>query len=437
MKKIKEEKVATKMDYSLLVAPYCSKEQQTCFMAGLKEKAITSLLLNSSKLNKETLLKSYPDLNEDQKDTYLFRFDKEEEQLGKSLLHFGGGFYILDPSSAAISYYLSPLVKKNPLVLDLCAAPGGKSIAFSLRRPDSLIVANDISYQRAVEITKNTDRLGMSNILSLSLDPTRISLPSLFDLVILDAPCSGSGMIRKDPEMEKDWSLEKMNHLLPIQAYLLDKAYECLKKDGLLAYSTCSLSIEEDEEQIKSFIKKHPDMKVEKIPVSKDIVSGVSKLGYHLIPGVYQGEGIYFIFLRKTSGAEVIDEEIKYKVASPIPGMKVFAYRKNEFLVPKMTRELSSLPFIAPGIKIHDDTEHPKCPFDHAYSKVNQNLKTLELTKEEAIAYALGNEVTIHSDMADGLLILTYQGLRLGFGKKVGIRIKNYLPKGLRANLTD
>lgn len=422
-------------DFSALVKPYCNEKEQKLFQDSLSKKAFTSLLLNEKVFSKKELLDTYPDLKEDESDSLLFRYDKEEERLGKSLLHFGGAFYLLDPSSAAISYYLAPLVKKNPLVMDLCAAPGGKSIAFSFRRPDSLIVANDISYSRAVEITKNTDRLGLSNILSLAVDPLNLNLNEMFDLIILDAPCSGSGMVRKDCKMKDDWSIEKVNRLLPIQEGLLEKAYSLVKNGGLIAYSTCSFSVDEDENQIKAFLKKHKDLEVVPIKASKDILKGVNNLGYHLIPGVYQGEGIYFIFLRKTLGGCYEDSEIKYRTLSPLKGYQVFFYRKNEYLVPKMYGELSKLPFIAPGIKIHDDSPHPKCEFDYAYSKVNASLPLYELDEKEAKDYALGNEVVTHSAIKDGLLILTYKGLRLGFGKKVGLRIKNYLPKGLRATL--
>jgi 16S rRNA C967 or C1407 C5-methylase (RsmB/RsmF family) len=418
-----------------LLNEYCDSDERKAFLSALDKKAVSSLLLNKEVLSEDTLCNSYQEIRKDKKDELLFRFDKEEEQLGKSLLHFAGGFYILDPSSAAISYYLAPLLPPSPLVLDLCAAPGGKSIALALRRKDALILANDLSYPRALEITRNTDRLGLSSILSLSLDPERLRLAPLFDLLILDAPCSGSGMIRKDPKMAEDWSEEKVQRLLPIQERLLEKASALLKKGGILAYSTCSFSVEEDEDQIRAFLRRHPEMELLPVRTGKDILPGKDKLGYHLIPGIYDGEGIYFCFLRKKAGESYQDSEIRYKTASPIPGRQVFLYRKNEFLLPRMVASLADLPYIAPGIKIHDDSDHPKCPFDHAYSKIAKDIPCYPLTEEEGIHYANGEEITTHASVPDGLLILTYQGLRLGFGKKVGLRIKNYLPKGLRMSL--
>jgi 16S rRNA C967 or C1407 C5-methylase (RsmB/RsmF family) len=419
-------------DFASLLRQYSDKNVIDKFKVVLTKKAVSSFLINPNVITAETIEKDLTPLTKDPQDPLLFRYDREALPLGKSLLHAGGAFYILDPSSAAISYYLKDLVAKDPLVLDMAAAPGGKSIAFSFRRPDSLIVANDLSYSRALEIAKNTDRLGLTNILSLSLDLQALRVASCFDLVILDAPCSGSGMIRKDEAMAADWSPEKVSRLLPVQEALLEKGYSLLKKGGILAYSTCSLSVEEDEDQITAFLKRHPQAEEIKIKVPDTIITG--KAGYHLIPGVYDGEGIYFAFIRKNEGSPYVAHEIKYE-ASPVPGLHAFRYRKNLFFLSRMVGELSNLPYLVPGIKQLDDSDHPKCLYDHAYSKVSPEIPLLELSKEEALLYESGQELSVSSSLADGLVILTYQSLRLGFGKKLGKKVKNYLPKGLRQNL--
>jgi 16S rRNA C967 or C1407 C5-methylase (RsmB/RsmF family) len=153
-------------DFASLLRQYSDKNVIDKFKVVLTKKAVSSFLINPNVITAETIEKDLTPLTKDPQDPLLFRYDREALPLGKSLLHAGGAFYILDPSSAAISYYLKDLVAKDPLVLDMAAAPGGKSIAFSFRRPDSLIVANDLSYSRALEIAKNTDRLGLANILS-------------------------------------------------------------------------------------------------------------------------------------------------------------------------------------------------------------------------------------------------------------------------------
>ena len=411
-------------DFSTLVKPYLSDEDCDKFRQSLNDEPISSFIVNTT-INHDF---NFDDrmIVQDKDDKLLYRFNKDEERLGKSLFHFAGAFYILDPSSATISYYLKDYLPDNFVSLDLCGAPGGKSIALSMRRNDGLYLCNDISFTRANEITKNADRLGLNNLYSLSIDPERINLGPIFDCLILDVPCSGSGMIRKEPKMKEDWSIEKVQRLLPIQANLLEKAYSLLKAGGILAYSTCSLSLEEDEEQIAMFLKAHPDMSEIKVKTRDGMREG--KFGYHMVPGIFDGEGIYFCLLRKEGTSNFKFTQTKTKDSN-------FTFGKNKYKTPIMYDEIAKLNFLSPGRKINDSSEHPKCEFDHAYSKVCDSYPIIEVSKEQGIEYAKGNEIKCDSNVKDGLVILSYEGCRLGFGKKVGNKIKNYLPKGLRENL--
>ena len=420
-------------DFSSLLT-YCSPEEIGKFKEGLNQPSVSSLILNAGKYTSSQLEETFSDLKKDDTDPLLYRFSKEEDRMGKTLEHFAGAFYILDPSSGVISSYLEKLLPKDFVSLDLCAAPGGKTIAMDLRRKDGLYLANDIAFDRAIEISKNAQRLALSNILTLSIDPVKLSLPEMFDLVILDAPCSGSGMIRKEPKMAKDYSEEKVTRLLPIQENLLEKAYECTKKDGIIAYSTCSLSIKEDEEQVMSFMKRHPD--VEMIPLSpkEGMVIGKENIGYHMIPGIYDGEGIYFVLLRKTKG-DVYQINQSKEVKKYNDELMSLSFKGNTYLLSRFYQEFSKLPFIAPGMKVYDKSEHPKCEYDHAYSKVSDDIQLVEIDRQAALSYVQGNEVKVDASIKDGLVILAYQKMRLGLGKNVKGKVKNYLPKGLRSNL--
>ncbi|MFA6829470.1 MAG: hypothetical protein WCR67_02040 [Bacilli bacterium] len=422
-------------DLKKTLSPYLAEKDIETVSQAMEQTPVSSFIFDGSPKSLSLIREEYPDIQPDENDSFICHFRKDENQLGKSLLHFAGAFYIMDSSSACISKYLAKLIPANPLVLDMCAAPGGKSIAFALRRKDSLISACDISYQRALEIAKNTDRLGLTNVFSFPLDPVEISLPSMFDLIILDAPCSGSGMFRKELKMLDDWSEEKVQRLLPVQHLLLEKAYSLVKKGGIIAYSTCSLSLEEDECQVKDFLSRHND--VQEVRISPDSSLREGKYGYHLLPGISQGEGIYFSFLKKESGDSYIPKEIKYKSSFHCGSLKSFDYRKNTFLLDRMFTELSKLPFIVPGIKVNDDSPHPKCQFDHAYCKVDESLPRIELTKKQALDFVSGQEITVESNLENSIVILSYKGFRLGFGKKVNSKIKNYLPKGLRSQLIE
>ena len=210
--------------FSELLSPYCSEEEKEQFLSHLDDTPVSSFILNAY----HNYTPSFPSIRKDEEDSLLYRFDKDDVPLGKSADHFSGAFYILDPSSATISYYLKDYLKKDFNCLDLCGAPGGKTISLAMRRKDGFYLCNDISYQRANEIRKNVERLGLTNVLSLSIDPMNISSDLLFDCIILDVPCSGSGMIRKEEKMKEDWSTDKVERLLPIQKNLLEKGYQLL-----------------------------------------------------------------------------------------------------------------------------------------------------------------------------------------------------------------
>ncbi len=417
--------VNPEFDFSSLLKPYAKKDEISSFLSHLEDDPISGALTNPSFFTREERKSSFPYLEADEKDSLLFRFDKKQHPLGKTVEQAGGAFYILDPSSAYPSYFLSSLLPKDFVSIDLCAAPGGKSIALDFRRRDGLYLANDLSYTRALEIQKNADKLGLDNLLSFSMDPEKLKLESCFDLVILDAPCSGSGRIRKEAKRIDDFSLEKVSRLLPVQEALLEKAASLVEEGGYLCYSTCSLSIEEDEEQVSRIRKRHPELELVPLPVSSSVIKGKDEIGYHRIPGVYPGEGIYFAVMRKTEGE-------KKKMTPSNLNRHVFSFRKNEYCVRQRYKEIENLPYISPGLKIKDTSPYPKCEYDHAYSKKIDSLPVLSVNREEAVSYLQGNQIKTDSRRKDGLVVVSFGKRRLGFGKKRKNQVKNYLPKGLR-----
>ena len=176
---------------------------------------------------------------------------KNEIKISHSLLYNLGVIYPLDYSSSYIIKAIKDYLPSYPLVLDMCAAPGGKSISLSFLKEDALITSYDISYSRVLEMIKNVDRSGLNNIFINSIDPLKLNYFETFDFIILDAPCSGSGMFRKEEKMLDDLTEKKIQKLLPIQKDLLKKAVTMVKKGGYILYSTCSFSIDEDEKQVE------------------------------------------------------------------------------------------------------------------------------------------------------------------------------------------
>ena len=219
------------MDFKSHLKKYLSDQEIEQLIDSLNGSDKHALLLNTGKLNEEKLLEIYPHLEKHPivKNGYLY--DKNEYQLGKSVLHELGAFYLQEPSAMLVSYLLNPA--PHSFVLDLCAAPGGKSVQASLLMNGAgLIISNDLSYPRAKIIKENAERMGLSNLLIISNDFAKLShkYQNSFDSIILDAPCSGSGMFRKNDLMKDDWSINKVYKFAEIQKNSLTMPIPCLNQ---------------------------------------------------------------------------------------------------------------------------------------------------------------------------------------------------------------
>ena len=213
----------------------------------------------------------------------------DKEINGKNYLHHAGVIYISEPSAASVVEKID--IKSSDKVLDLCASPGGKSIQalnYLKEEDGGFLIANEIVVKRVKILSSNIERMGYKNVIILSETPKKISenFEGYFDKVIVDAPCSGEGLFRRDENAIKEWSLENVKACALRQKEILDEAYKCVKEGGKLLYSTCTFSKEEDEEVTEYFVTKHNDFKLiyeEKI-----------------LPHMNNGEGQYIaVFERK------------------------------------------------------------------------------------------------------------------------------------------
>lgn len=211
----------------------------------------------------------------------VFCYRQNDEKPGLNVLHFGGVYYLLDPSSAFVPNQFSKNDKTN-LVLDMCAAPGGKTITYAIKHPNDLIIANEISLSRANELAKNIERMGLTNVIVTCMDPQEIndSFNSIFDRILLDAPCSGSGMFCKEPKMLEDWTYDKVIKCSLIQKQLLKKAIKLCALNGEILYSTCSYSNEEDDEVIEATL----DESIEIVNINSSFDTYKTKYGNILFP---------------------------------------------------------------------------------------------------------------------------------------------------------
>ncbi|MGN1405970.1 MAG: RsmF rRNA methyltransferase first C-terminal domain-containing protein, partial [Erysipelotrichaceae bacterium] len=331
--------------------------------------------------------------------------------------------------------------KDFKLIVDLCAAPGGKSINALNTFNDCLLIANDVTYARASIISSNFERCGFTNTLVSSTDISNLSasLKGNVELVILDVPCSGEGMIRKYPEIINNLKDEEYHKLEKIQSKLLDEAYLMLSKDGYLVYSTCTYNPGEDEDQLIDFINRYPDMEL----ISIDYKHNSSKLkGTVKLSPLNGTEGQYISILKKNSE----NESVKLKYLKTVKNTIVEKFIKDNLLLKdyylyakdnNYYLSLKPMPEVKGTIRAGlyiGELKKDRFEPSHMLYRCNE-LKDLfryryELNDEEYRTYKKGQE--LETELKDNYYLLTYKGHSFAYGRaKKGI-MKNKYPKGLR-----
>ena len=410
---------------------YLSEEEINQLFDSLNESDKHALLLNTDKMSEEKLLSLYPHLENHPivKNGYLY--DKNEYQLGKSIFHELGAFYLQEPSAMLVSFLLDP--KPQQIILDLCAAPGGKTVQASYLMADTgLIVSNDLSYPRAKIIKENAERLGLGNLLILSNDFAGLYHKYLnaFDAIILDAPCSGSGMFRKNDLMKDDWSYNKVLKFAEIQKELISYAYKMLKPGGKLVYSTCSFSYEEDEEVCK-YLLDNSDAEVIHFESNLYFYQSKEKIGIHLFPNLFPGEGHYICLFKKPGELKPHEEKGKNK-GTLFEGKHLHKYGEVSYLS-NVEFNINGLNVIRFGVKLGEILKDD-IKYDIHYARNIKSFKNeLEISKENTLKYLKGESLDIV--YPKGYVLLKYQGVNIDIAKSDGRIIKNRYPKYLRKSL--
>ena len=407
-------------------------EEITKLKEALDKKEAHAVLLNPNKISDEEFLKEFPHVQKHPYVNHAYLYDKDEYPLGKHLYHELGYYYLQEPSAMIVSSLID--FKENDVVLDLCAAPGGKSIQASLKmNGKGLIISNDISTSRAMLISNNSERLGLRNILITNNDFKDIyqRYINTFDKIILDAPCSGSGMFRKDELMKEDWSINKVYKFAEIQKELITYAYLMLKPGGLLSYSTCSYSKEEDEDVINHLLQ-NSDAQIEDI----NLKDGYKTIGVRLMPSHFNGEGQYICHIRKPG----ISQNTKFKNNNKYSKNLVNSYQEFDsqkfgdslFAISNII-DVQKLKIIRYGVKVGE--EHKGVfKYDLHYARSlnkNDDFPSIELNDNEVKQYLEGNQLNL-PNKNKGYVLLTYQNNSIDIAKTDGNVIKNHYPKGLR-----
>lgn len=380
------------------------------------------------------------------------------------LLH-AGAYYVQEASSMFLEQALKQTTDLlAPLrVLDLCAAPGGKStLAQSLISPHSLLVSNEVIKTRAGILAENMVKWGSSNVIVTNNDPKSFSkLENYFDIVIVDAPCSGSGLFRKEPEAVKEWSDENVMLCNKRQQRILADIMPALKRDGILLYSTCSYSKEENED-ILDWIAEHFAVDSLRLAVeaSWGIVETLSNkthsYGYRFFPDKVKGEGFFIAALKKkdcghfyfpkskktnfeklTKGEQAITRKwINDKPGIALIKMNDFVHAFPGSLLDDLDFLKSYLYFKKAGTLIGKITAKELIP-EHELALsglINGNLPSIELAKEQALRYLRKEEIKTDAQVK-GWCLVRYQHQNLGWIKILQNRANNYYPLAWRIRM--
>lgn len=387
----------------------------------------------------------------------------EEEKVGADPLHHAGAYYVQDPSAMCAVAAAKEYIRPDFAVLDMCAAPGGKSTqAASLLGEGGWLLSNEIDFKRCRVLRQNTERMGHRRTVVTCAAPSRIAadFQRCFDLVITDAPCSGEGMFRKYAEAAEEWSEENVLMCAKRQQEILECAEVCVAPGGYLLYSTCTFSLEENEMTVDAFLKKHPEYSI--VPVSDAVKSatsdGISFEGCcrdmsecrRFYPHISPGEG-QFICLMKNNTSGSRGAFCGKSVAAPLSKADravVSAFLLDNINVRDcidgavMLRDTVMLGDGLPcpdyavccGVAAGQITKGRFEPHHHLFSAYGSDFNMVaELDRNEIEAYLRGETVERANGWGmGGWCAVVYCGCPVGGAKIVGTTLKNHYPKGLR-----
>lgn len=391
-----------------------------------------------------------------------YYFD-ENVRPGKHPYHEMGLYYIQEPSAMSAAALLAP--KPGMRVLDLCAAPGGKSTQLATYLGDSgLLVSNEINTQRSRILSQNIERMGIKNAIVTNEDSFVLAshFPGFFNAIQVDAPCSGEGMFRKLPEAIEQWSMENVAICAARQKEILDNAAVMLKPGGTIVYSTCTFSKEENEDVIEYFLEKHSDFTLEEMErfwphkvdgeghfVAKLVRRGSVDTGFK---SDRQTKKIKNNKNRKNETkpaltkenmkllSEFLDETISDDMAALIKNSRLVMFGEQLYRLPDMEVDIKGLKVQRAGLHIG---EFKKQRFEPSHSlalalKLSEAKNVVKLTCDnpQTIGFFNGQSVMLSDEQAaeckKGWALVCVDGYPAGWGKVNGTQVKNHYPKGLR-----
>ena len=387
---------------------------------------------------------------------------KERPSFTLDTAFHAGAYYVQEAASQFIDHIVSHEDLQGKRVLDMCSAPGGKTTIYSTAvGRDGLVVANEYVRQRANVLADNVRKWGMGNVLVTNNAPEHIAqFEGWFDLVAVDAPCSGEGMFRKEAVAREDWSEDAVKMCAARQLSIVREAWQSLKDGGLFIYSTCTFNEDEDEGLLRAFMEEVGDVFVPSQRVEVDDSWGVvrGEVGpfqtFRFFPHKTDSEGLFVAVARKAEPTPQRTPKVRKRVMQEVDKASrkellrwlmdaenhtfalvadtIYAYSSEQF---KAVQALSeSLTAIYSGVamgQIFKGKLKPDWALSQYVGVERKATAVVELDEATALDYLRKKDIAV-GDMAEGMNLVTHQGRVLGYAKKIGARCNNLYPNSLK-----
>lgn len=415
------------------------KDEYDDYLACFDNPQIHSLRVNTSKISVDRFKEIFP-YNLEQvpwcKDGFYF----DDLSISKHSYYYAGLYYLQEASTMLPAEVLP--IEEGDIVLDACAAPGGKSLKLLDKLNNTgLLVSNDISISRANALLRNIERAGFSNYYVIAKDIIELEehFPKYFDKILLDAPCSGEGMFRKDKALIESWKERDCEYFSPIQKRLIQACINMLKEGGKLVYSTCTFDVREDEEIIQYALDNNSNIKmlpIEKYDGFKDANDGY---GVKLFPHRIKGEGHYVCLLQKDGNSHKCESRVRAKTdISFINELNKRFYdgifeKINDYIYFLKPINTKGIRVLRSGLLLGKETKYGFEPSQQLAMnlKINEYNNVLNLKSSDNLVekYLKGETIETNSNL-NGMVLVCVDDCPLGFAKAKNGVLKNKIDKG-------
>ncbi|MDO4459899.1 MAG: RsmB/NOP family class I SAM-dependent RNA methyltransferase [Clostridia bacterium] len=430
------------------IRSYLSEDDYNAFVSSYDTAPEKGIRLNTMKCSREKFEELLGDSINPSPFSEKSYYIGDDFKVGTNPLHSAGAFYAQEPSASSAVTVLDP--QPGEYILDMCAAPGGKSTQIAAQmQGEGILFSNEVVKSRANILLSNVERMGIKNCVVTSSFPEKYAqiLPEFFDRIMVDAPCSGEGMFRKNNDAITEWSPEHVETCAVRQRAILNDAATCLKPGGIMVYSTCTFSKEENEDTVKHFLETHDDFELVPIEVNFGR-QGLDNLPVLRIFPMDGGEGHFVAkfrkkgellpnipYMQKKQGKQ--EAEILREIARITTEQwgNIFINKDKIYLHPVGLPDLKGLNVLRAGVLFGEMLKNriePAHQFfmaadpDKIINKLDLSYDSRDLNK-----FYHGEEIPCE---CRGYTAVCVEGITTGFGKASGGMLKNKYPKGLRHN---